>query len=144
MRLDEFPRPADDNGIGIHFGFDLRQNSLDTYTQKMIDLRVKWCLVPHGDETQLERALMVIGTTGILPVSRWLCQIDQNILDFVRFVKIYKNLNLPPYIQIFNEPTVESEWRDGVPKPRVFVTRWCDHAALGGGGRLPRPSGLEH
>ena len=128
MRLDEYPRPADDNGIGIHFGLDLRQTSLDAYTQKMIELRVKWCLVPHQDVVQLERAAMVIGSAGIIPVSRWTCQIDQNILDFERFVKVYKNLNLPAYIQIFNEPSEEREWRDGVPKPRAFVARWCDHA----------------
>jgi hypothetical protein len=129
MRLDEYPRPVEDNGIGIHFGLDLRQTSLDTFTAKMIELRVKWCLVSHGDELDLGRAAMVIGSAGILPVSRWICHIDQNILDFMRFVKVLTNLNLPAYIQIFNEPSDGREWRDGVPKPRVFVARWCDHAA---------------
>jgi hypothetical protein len=129
MRLDEYPRPADDNGFGIHFGHDLAQTSLDTYTQKMLDLHLKWCLVPHEDESQLRRAAMVIGTAGIVPISRWMCQIDQNILDFVPFVKVLKDLNLPAYVQIFNEPSEAHEWRDGVPKPRVFTARWCDHAA---------------
>jgi hypothetical protein len=129
MRLDEYPRPADDNGLGIHFGLDLGQTSLDTYTQKMIELRLKWCLVAHEDESQLRRAAMVMSAAGILSVSRYKCQIDQNILDFTPFVQVLKDLHLPAYIQIFNEPSEEQEWRDGVRKPRVFTARWCDHAA---------------
>jgi hypothetical protein len=127
--LSEFPRPREDNGIGIHFGLALSQTSLDAFTQKMAELRVKWCLVAHGDEVQLQRAATVLSSVGILPISRWLCQIDQNILDFVRFVQVCKNLNLPAYIQIFNEPSASREWRDGLPKPKAFVARWCDHAS---------------
>lgn len=128
MDLKQYPRPNDDNGIGIHFGLDLRQTSLDTFTQKMLELRIKWCLVAHADEMQLERAAMVIGSAGMFPILRWICHIDQNILDFVRLVQVFRHLNLPAYVQIFNEPSEEREWRDGVPKPRVFVARWCDHA----------------
>ncbi len=129
MHLYEYPRPPDDNGIGIHFGLDLRETSVETYTEKMTELRVRWCLLPHADELQLARAAKHMNSSGILPVSRWICQVDQNILDFVRFVKVLANLNLPAYVQIFNEPSDAREWRDGVPKPRVFVARWCDHAA---------------
>ncbi len=128
MYLDEFPRPDDDNGIGIHFGLDLRPMALDTFVPRMTDLHIKWCLIPHTDEQQLARAAQQMGLAGIMPLSRWICHIDQNILDFVRLVKVLEQTGLPAYIQIFNEPSDEREWRDNVRKPRVFVSRWCDHA----------------
>lgn len=129
MHLNEYPRPKGDNGIGIHFGHDLRQASLDSFTEKMAAMRVTWCLVPHKDDSELQRAAIVIGSAGIIPVSRSICQIDQNILDFAGTARVLRDLGLPAYVQIFNEPSEEREWRDGVPKPRVFVARWCDHAA---------------
>ncbi len=129
MHLEDFPRPAKDNGIGIHFGFDLRPTSLESFTAHMAELRVKWCLLPHGDEHQLERAAGVMAPAGIFPISQWLCQIDQNILEFTRYVRVLEKLQLPAYIQIFNEPSELREWRDSVPKPRAFTSRWCDHAA---------------
>jgi hypothetical protein len=138
MHLEDFPRPADDNGFGIHFGLDLRPQSLETFTARMTALRLKWCLVPHEDEVQLARAAQVMSRAGIFPISRWMCQIDQNILDFVRFVKVLTDLQLPAYVQIFNEPSDLREWRDGVPKPRAFTARWCDHAArVADAGGLP-------
>ncbi|MGE5137972.1 MAG: hypothetical protein ACM3JD_00810, partial [Rudaea sp.] len=129
MHLDEFPRPPDDNGMGIHFGLDLHPSALEAFTAVMLDLRIKWCLVPHSDAQQLSAAAQVIGAAGILPISRWICHVDQNILDFARFVGVLDKLGLPAYIQIFNEPSDPREWRDGVCKPRAFVARWCDHAS---------------
>ncbi len=128
MHLEEFPRPDDDNGLGIHFGQDLRPMAFDTFVPRMVDLRFKWCLVPHADEKGLALAAEYLGSAGIMPVSRWICHIDQNILDFVRFVRVMDQYGLPAYIQIFNEPSDEREWRDNVCKPRAFIARWCDHA----------------
>lgn len=128
MRLQDYARPANDNGLGIHFGQDLRQVSLDSYVAKMVDLRLKWCLVPHQDELQLQSAATAIWSAGILPISRWICKIDQTVLDFARFVNILKSLNIPPYIQIFNEPGDSREWKTGTPDFNLFVQRWIQHA----------------
>ncbi len=129
MELKEFPRPPADNGIGIHLGFDLSPAVLQTYVRRMQALHVRWSLIAHNDERQLERAARTLASAGIMPVSRWLCLVDQNILDFVPFVQVLKRNKLPAYIQIFNEPSQPAEWRDGTPKTRAFVARWCDHAA---------------
>ena len=129
MRLQEFPRPSNDNGWGIHFGLDLRQNALDTYVPKMVELDLHWCLVAHTDELQLARAAQAIWSAGIMPVSRWVGGIDQNNLDFVQFVSVLKNLNIPPYVQIFNEPGDQREWKNGQPNIDMFIARWVDHAS---------------
>ena len=129
MRLQEFPRPAHDNGWGIHFGLDVCQSSLDMYVPKMVELGLRWCLVAHTDELQLARAAQAIWSAGIMPVLRWVCSIDQNNLDFARFVSILRNLNIPPYIQIFNEPGDQREWKNSTPNLDTFVAHWVDHAS---------------
>ncbi len=129
MRLPEYPRPANDNGLGIHFGLDLRQVALETFVPRMVDLKLKWCLVPHQDEAQLALAARAMGSAGIMPVSRLICKIDQSIIDFVRFVDVLRKLNLAPYIQIFNEPGNPREWKSRIPDMSVFVQRWIQHAS---------------
>jgi len=124
----QFPRPPRDNGIGIHLGFDLAPQALERATPVLAQLRATWCLLPHRDEQDLGRAAYAVASQGILPVTRWLCRIDDNVIDFVRFARYLRAMNLPAYVQIFNEPSNPQEWRDELPKPRVFTARWCEHA----------------
>lgn len=124
-----FPRPSRDNGIGMHLGFDLSNATLERYVPVLTQLRATWCLIPHRGTDDLGRAAYAVAMRGILPVTRWLCTIDENVIDFARFAVFLRRMNLPAYIQIFNEPSSPHEWRDGVPKPRAFTARWCEHAA---------------
>jgi hypothetical protein len=124
-----FPRPPRDNGIGMHLGFDLSASMLKRYVPALAQIRATWCLIPHRGTDDLGRAAYAVATRGILPVARWLCTIDENVIDFVRHARVLRGMNLPAYIQIFNEPSNPHEWRDGVPKPRAFTARWCEHAA---------------
>lgn len=113
----------------MHLGFDLAPSMLERAVPVLVQLRATWCLIPHRDEQELGRAAYAVATKGILPVTRWLCNIDDNVIDFVRFVRYLRAMNLPAYVQIFNEPSSPHEWRDGLPKPRAFTARWCEHAA---------------
>ncbi len=113
----------------MHLGFDLSQSMLERYVPALQQLRATWCLVPHRSSEDLGRAAYEVATRGIMPISRWLCNIDENVIDFARFARLLRSMNLPAYIQIFNEPSNPNEWRDGLPKPRAFTARWCEHAA---------------
>ncbi len=113
----------------MHLGFDLAPSMLERATPILTQLRATWCLLPHRQEDDLGRAAYAVASQGILPVTRWLCHIDDNVIDFVRFVRYLRAMNLPAYVQIFNEPSSPQEWRDELPKPRVFTARWCEHAA---------------
>jgi len=124
-----FPRPPRDNGIGMHLGFDLAASMLERAVPALTRLRATWCLIPHRGEEDLGRAAYAVAKQGILPVARWLCAIDDNVIDFARFAHYLRAMNLPAYVQIFNEPSSPHEWRDQLPKPRVFTARWCEHAA---------------
>ncbi len=133
-----FPRPPRDNGIGMHLGMDLSASMLERYIPALQPLRATWCLIPHRGEDDLGRAAYAIANLGIMPIARWLCTIDENVLDFARFARLLRAMNLPAYIQIFNEPSSPHEWRDSVPKPRAFTARWCEHAArVAAAGGLP-------
>lgn len=112
----------------MHLGLDLSAAMLERYVPALVDLRATWGLVPHRGEEDLARAAYALGRRGIMPISRWLCTVDENVIDFVRFVRLLTSMNLPAYIQIFNEPSSPHEWRDSTPKPRAFVARWCEHA----------------
>ncbi len=125
----QFPRPSHDNGIGMHLGFDLSASRLERYLPALEQLRVTWCLIPHRGDDDLGRAAYAVATRGILPIARWLCTIDENVIDFARYARLLGSMNLPAYIQIFNEPSNPYEWRDKLPKPRAFTARWCEHAA---------------
>ncbi len=113
----------------MHLGLDLSASMLERYVPVLARLRATWCLIPHRSEDDLGRAAYAVATRGILPISRWLCTVDENVLDFARWARFLRAMNLPAYIQIFNEPSNPHEWRDGVPKPRAFTARWCEHAA---------------
>lgn len=102
---------------------------LERYVPALEQLHVTWCLVPHRSEEDLGRAAYAVATRGMMPISRWLCTVDENVLDFARYARLLRGMNLPAYVQIFNEPSNPHEWRDGVPKPRAFTARWCEHAA---------------
>lgn len=130
MRLQDYPRPANDNGLGIHLGKDLRPVTYQAYLPRIVDMRMKWCLVPAGDELQLASVAAALAQFGVMPIARWVTTIDFGGLDFVRFVPILNKLGLPAYIQIFNEPGDIREWKSGSPNFDQFVQRWCQHADL--------------
>lgn len=113
----------------MHLGLDLSASLLERYVPVLTELHATWCLIPHRGEQDLARAAFAAASRGIMPIARWLCTIDENVIDFARFARLLRTLNLPAYIQIFNEPSSAHEWRDGIPKPRVFNARWCEHAA---------------
>lgn len=113
----------------MHLGLNVSAPMLERYVPALAQLNATWCLVPHRNEEELGRAAYAVATRGVMPISRWLCTVDENNLDFARYARLLRGMNLPAYVQIFNEPSNPQEWRDGLPKPRAFTARWCEHAA---------------
>ncbi len=135
------PRPYPDEGLyqvkpgfGIHAGLDFREEFLHQDYARCADLGLKWVLLVPQDEIQLEKAIKIFWPE-VLPVIRPYCLIDGQH-DFVRDVKIMLKLNAPPYIQIYNEPNDDREWKNGRPNYPLFVRKWvdCAEAVIGAGG----------
>ena len=129
MPLQDYSRPSDDNGLGMHFGHAQRKAALDQYIPILANLRVKWCIVPHKSENDLHSAAQALWAAGIMPVSRWICKVDQPTLEFTRLVATLKELEIPPYVQILNEPGDSHEWESGQPDIEHFAEIWTKHAS---------------
>src|SRR5262249_18051472 len=72
MTLQDFPRPKDDNGLGIHFiasgYYDAKE--LDKQIARIQSLHLKWATVVYADENQLELAAQKFSQAGIMVVWR--------------------------------------------------------------------------
>ncbi|MDW8099920.1 MAG: hypothetical protein RML36_10615 [Anaerolineae bacterium] len=117
LSLRDWPRPVGDNGRCMHFlpvayyeGVDL-----DLQIGRLKELGVKWALVIYGDEIQLERLALRFRDAGIMVVWRKGLNADQRYFGWGRDVELLQRLGLPPYMQLYNEPSLSAEWGKGEP-----------------------------
>lgn len=132
LPLNKFPRPANDNGRGIHFSLDVGDGMLATYVPKMSELGIKWALFYPGDEMQAEKVAVAAWNAGIMPVIRPKCLINGGQPNWLAFVQNIQKHNIPAYIQIYNEPGDNREWT-GQHTPSNYLStfgpRWGAAAA---------------
>lgn len=127
LPLKQFPRPANDNGRGIHFGLDLRDESLTTNIARLVELRIRWTVFYCGDEMQAERAAQAAWKAGVMPIIRPACKIDGKQPLWANIVERLKAHNIPAYIEIYNEPGDDREWNHKPPDdtlPQIFGSKW--------------------
>ncbi len=125
--LWEWPRPPQDNGLGIHAGLSFSDAALAEDLARVKDMGLKWVLLVPRDEIQLEKAVRLYWAEGVMPVVRPYTLIDRHH-DFARDVRVMLACGTPPYIQIYNEPSDDREWYGGRPDLPLFVRRWVDNA----------------
>ncbi len=97
---------------------------------KLRSIDTRWTLIYAQDELQAARAARACWTAGIMPVVRVGKKVDEPC-DARTFVQVLKDIGAPPYVQIFNEPGDNREWRGGVPEDwlQVFGLNWARQAA---------------
>lgn len=110
--LREWPRPARDNGLGMHFL--PKQYYDDAELQYGIDrlneLGVRWATVLYGDEKYLEKAALKFKAAGIMVVWRAPLRAYQQYYDWERDINVLRKVGMPPYFQVYNEPELAEEW----------------------------------
>lgn len=124
LELQDFPRPQDDNGLGIHFlatGY-YNEEDLDKQIARMKELHLKWATVVYTDENHLEIAARKFSEAGIFVVWRKALKPYQKYFSWQRDIDIIKKYNLPPYMQLYNEAELEVEW-DDQPQDRDLFMR---------------------
>ena len=146
-RLQTFPRPPKDNGIGLHLHLDLRDQFIQESIQHLEEVRATWTMIYAQDELQTERAARACFAAGIMPVVRIGTKIDESV-DPVPYVKGLRRAWQsagwggsvePLYVQLMNEPEDEREWKGGQVPPnwaQQFGTLWAEQAPkiVGEGG----------
>lgn len=146
--LRTFPRPQNDNGIGLHFHVDLRDEFITKTVDHLKSIRATWTLIYAQDEKRAEQAARACFHAGIMPVVRIGKLIDEGF-DPVPYVDALRKAlagsgfphdpaTPPLYVQIYNEPEDDREWLphekpDGWQKPAdwpsIFGRNWAQQAA---------------
>lgn len=147
MNLRDFPRPKNDNGIGLHFRLDLVETPNKPHISQGVEwlqqINAKWTLVAGQDWMQIGQAARLCWDAGIMPVCRLVCKIDKPFIDWETGVKTLLDLGIPAYMQIFNEPGDSREWRNEQPDIARFGEKWADAAArVFDAGGLPGMGGV--
>lgn len=141
MKLQDFPRPKNDNGIGLHFRLDLVETPNKPHISQGVEwlqsINAKWTLVAGQDWSQIGKAARLVWDAGIMPVCRLVCKVDKPFIDWETGVQTLHDLGIPAYMQIFNEPGDSREWRDEVPRIDRFGEKWADAA-----GRVFKAGGM--
>jgi hypothetical protein len=116
LSLRDWPRPANDNGWGMHFLVNPypSEEEIDRNIQRLLDLRIRWALVLYGDEIQLRKLAPRFRDAGIMVVWRKYLRPYERYYEWGRDIAILQEFGLPPYMQLYNEPAVPAEW-DGKP-----------------------------
>ena len=123
MSLADWPRPAGDNGWGMHFVIDSypSEEEIDRNIQRMLDMRMKWAVVLYGDEIQLQKLAPRFRDAGIMVVWRKMLRPYEIYYEWGRDIQILKDLGVVPYMQIYNEPSVAQEWPEGQSNEALFL-----------------------
>lgn len=141
MNLRGFPRPKNDNGIGLHFRLDLVETDNKPHISEGVEwlrqINAKWTLVAGQDWIQIGKAARLISDAGIMPVCRLVCKIDKPFIDWETGVKTLLDLGVPAYMQIYNEPGDSREWNSERPDIARFGDKWGEAA-----GRVLEAGGL--
>jgi len=130
LELKDWPRPQDDNGRGVHFLAQpyFTDEELDLNVARVKELGLKWCVVHYGDEIQLERAARHFKEAGITVVWRKMLRPYERYYDWGRDIKILLSLGMPPYMQIYNEPSLPAEWDNRPIDEQLFLENFLQAA----------------
>ncbi|RME81787.1 MAG: carboxypeptidase regulatory-like domain-containing protein [Caldilineae bacterium] len=129
MRLQDYPRPPQDNGIGIHWSAgnpaavgigELR----DRWLPELQRLGIKWVKMLHEGGYALAEMLL---DAGIMPVVRLFrsqpnsTDIEKAVLppELVEVVRQYVSIGVR-YFEFNNEPELHSEWEGGKAPPNAI------------------------
>ena len=113
--LQAWPRPANDNGLGMHFLQTHQYDAIEVQRQvnRLKQLGVRWALVQYADHAQLVRTAPLFQAAGITVVWRPFVRPYQAYVSWAEDVAFLRNRGIAPYMQLYNEPSLEQEG-DGI------------------------------
>ncbi len=132
MPYQVFPRPANDNGWGMHWIPTVKQDpgAVDRFVGEAVRMHIKWVVFLNdggniGDNDYLVEQLTA---NGIMPVMR----IYQSTLepyggDIGAMVAHYRAKGVY-YYQLYNEPNVNIENTQGFSNPNRYALAWATTA----------------
>jgi hypothetical protein len=115
--LKTWPRPANDNGRGLHFLQTHWFDEIETQKQinRMQKLGVRWSLVNYANRYQLMRTAPMFKEAGIMVVWRPFVRPYESYAHWAGDVAFLRSRGITPYIQLYNEPSLAQEWDQSQP-----------------------------
>jgi hypothetical protein len=153
--IEAFPRPAGDNGWGIHWIPTTSQDreAVDRFVNQVVAMHIKWVVFLNegsniGDNDYLVSKLV---NARIMPVMRiYRSNISPYDGDIGRMVAHYRTRGVY-YYQIYNEPNANEENSQGFANPNQYATAWAatardviDNGGLPGIGALSPGGAYDH
>ncbi|GEM_PF-5101938 len=142
LSLDQYPRPADDNGRGLDWIPTTAQppEVVDRFVREAADMHVRWVTFLN-DGAQIganDYLVKQLTAHGIMPVMRVLTHRGAPIQqDLTAMVQHYVGLGVR-YFQLYNEPNLPSENQDHTPNVDRYTDLWLAAARqVVAGGGLP-------
>jgi hypothetical protein len=110
--LRAWPRPAADNGLGLHFLQSHQFDEIEAQRQvnRLQRLGIKWTLVTYRDTHHLRQIAPIFQAAGIAVIWRPFVRPYQEYPYWEDDVSYLRSRGIAPYIQLYNEPSLEQEW----------------------------------
>lgn len=121
----DWPRPADDNGLGIHWTLDLKDDVTDSLMPLARKMKLKWVVVVSQSAEQTRRVAKKFHDEGIMVILRPQSYIDNpSATEWANHVAAMIEAGYPtPYIEVHNEPDNLREWKKQKTPPD-YVSKW--------------------
>jgi hypothetical protein len=132
MRIEDYPRPEGDTGIGFHWFpdvFHYHKANFDTFAPILSKLGTSWLLLLSEPAKPVpEFFIKGLLERNIEPIIRVYTPTVQaiNQQDLRQLCQTYANWGVH-YIHVFNEPNLENEWATGEWDPKVLPERFMDY-----------------
>lgn len=142
LSLDAFPRPANDNGRGIHWIPTVSQTRevIDKYIREAKDMGIKWVtFLNEGTNIGANDYLVdQLTQNGIEPVMRVYTDGGAPVKgDLESLVRHYQKRGVH-YFQLYNEPNLRIENQGAPPDPKAYAAKWlADARKVVAAGGLP-------
>ena len=137
LPLTSFPRPADDNGRGLHWFPTTYQTRavVDRFVPELGAMKIRWLVILQGMDDwnmvandYLIDQLLKVGIMPIVRIDRQVAIMDWGRLGWI--VARYRERGVR-YFQLFNEPNAIEEWGTSeLPTPEGFVAYWIQGAEV--------------
>ncbi len=137
-----FPRPANDNGRGIHWIPTPRQSPevIDKYVGEAQSMGIKWVTLLNDGTNRGDNDYLVDKLTkaGIEPVMRLYTDGGAALEGDVQgLVRQYGKKGVH-YFQLYNEPNLRIENQGQPPDPKAYAAKWlADARKVTAAGGLP-------
>ncbi|MBX3086365.1 MAG: hypothetical protein KF716_32310 [Anaerolineae bacterium] len=121
--LKTWPRPQDDTGRGMHY---VQAPSGDEFSSRqqiarLQKLGIKWLVVNYTDRSQLPQLAPLFKKAGIMVIWRPFIRAFVQYKYWKEDVTLLRALGIPPYMQIYNEPSLGQEWNEQTPDQAVYL-----------------------